>query len=198
MNSTVAINELHSQGFFIWDNFLLPLEVEQVVRDYQKIYDLGSFKIAGTGNQPGLNRPDGKIRSDETYWLDPLNLTSAQFTFWDRLEKLKDEMNEQLFLGLWSLDGHYSRYPLKGHYHRHLDRFNTNDQRTISMVLYFNSNWAPGDGGELRLHTGPLGIVDVNPIAGRLVCFLSSTMLHEVLVTKQIRWSFAGWWKRSR
>ncbi len=196
MDVTAAINELHSQGFFIWDDFLSPLEVEKTVQDYLSIYGLNFFKPAGTGNQSDLTASDGRVRSDETYWLDSLNLTATQSVFWNRLEKLKEEINRQLFLGLWSLDGHYSRYPRNGFYHRHLDRFNSNDQRTISMVLYFNEKWISEDGGALRLHSAPLGIVDVNPIAGRLVCFLSSTMLHEVMVTNQVRLSFAGWWKR--
>lgn len=195
MSLETALDDLHSQGFFVWDDFLSPTEVEQVIKDYQDIYDRGAFKNAGTGNQRSSNA-DGKIRSDETYWLDPLNLTSSQSIFWERLKKLKVEINERLFLGLWSMDGHYSRYPLQGRYHRHLDRFNNDDQRTLSMVLYFNSNWTAGDGGELRLHSSPSVVVDVNPIAGRLVCFLSATMLHEVLVANQVRWSFAGCWKR--
>ena len=94
--------------------------------------------------------------------------------------------------------GHYSQYPVNGHYHQHLDRFSSDDQRTLSMVLYLNLDWVAGDGGELRMHSSDkiLKTFDINPISGRLVCFLSSSVSHEVMISHQVRRSFAGWCKR--
>ena len=198
MTLETALGDLNSQSYFVWDDFLSPDEVASISLDYQKLYDEGAFSRAGTGNQSGKRNLSGGIRSDETYWLDPLALTLSQHVFWDRLEALKTRINEELFLGLWNLDGHYSRYPVDGFYHRHLDRFASSDQRTLSMVLYFNPDWHTGDGGELRIHGqgNPATQTDIAPIAGRLICFLSASVLHEVLLTHQVRLSFAGWWKR--
>jgi SM-20-related protein len=198
MDVTTALRDLEAQEYFIWDDFLTPAEIENVILDYQKIYQSGSFQKASTRNRDGIRRVNGEIRTDESYWLDPLTLTPAQAVFWDRLETLKKQINEKLFLGLWSFDGHYSLYSVNGGYQRHVDRFQDNDQRVLSMVLYFNSQWSPGDGGELRIHRPAQipNILDVAPLGGRLVCFLSSSVVHEVMITQKCRMSFAGWWNR--
>lgn len=198
MDLKTALFDLESKNYFVWDDFLSKTEVESVLLDSQTLYGLGSFRKAGTGTEVLTRNADGKVRSDETCWLDPLALTLSQSLFWERLENLKLELNAHFYLGLWSLDGHYSRYPVAGKYRKHLDRFSSDDQRTISMVIYLNSNWATGDGGELRLHLNESdrSTLDLAPIGGRLVCFMSATMLHEVLVSHQVRQSFAGWWKR--
>ena len=202
MNLETALSDLQSQDYFIWDDFLSSDEIVKVVADYQLFYDQGSFQRAVTGNaeveKNNHHEVRNDIRSDESYWLDPLALTLTQSLFWDRLELLKEKINEHCLLGLWSFGGHYSRYPIDGFYQRHLDRFFHDDQRTVSMVLYLNQHWVKADGGELRLHF-PKGLektLDIAPLGGRLVCFLSATLVHEVLVSRRIRLSFAGWWKK--
>jgi SM-20-related protein len=197
MDIATALDALSTQGFFIWDDFLSPDEIKLIRSDFEQIRSTGQFKRAGIGKASDHHVND-EIRKDETFWLEPLHLSEAQALFWNRLEALKNQINESLFLGLWALNGHYSYYPVSGHYHAHLDRFSKDDTRTISMVLYFNENWKKEDGGELRLHDSahPDGIKDVSPIGGRLICFLSSKVLHEVLITHQPRLSFAGWWNR--
>jgi SM-20-related protein len=193
MDMATALTDLSSQGFFIWDDFLSPSEVALVTTDFQKIYDEGSFELGGTGNKARNINPE--IRTDTSYWLNPLALTSSQSIFWNRLEELKKSLNEHFFFGLWSLDGQYSYYPVGGFYRKHLDRSSNDDQRTISTVLYFNPTWTAEDGGELRIHGDHSKITDVIPTGGRLVCFLSSKVLHEVLPSNKPRLSFAGWWK---
>jgi SM-20-related protein len=193
MDLETALADFKAKSYFIWDDFLTPAEVTLISVDYKKIYKAGSFQLAGIGN--GSRSLNAEIRTDESYWLDPLALTSSQSVFWDRLEKLKDSLNEAFFLGLWSLDGQYSRYPINGFYRKHIDRFSNDDQRTVSTVLYFNPNWVSGDGGELRIHGDVCEKTDFAPIGGRLICFLSSKILHEVLTSNKARLSFAGWWK---
>jgi SM-20-related protein len=78
------------------------------------------------------------------------------------------------------------------------------------MVLYLNKNWEPAHGGELRIflpekqqgEEGNKGNgdkkmsekwVDIAPVAGRLVCFRSDTVEHEVLTAFQPRKSVTGW-----
>jgi SM-20-related protein len=198
MDTAAALRDLHSLDYFIWDDFLNSAEVATVVMDYQTIYERGSFHVARTGKIPVPRNSDVLIRTDETYWLNPIDLTSSQALFWNRLELLKLEINEKFLLGLWSLDGHYSKYEINGSYRRHLDRFKDDDLRTISMILYFNSEWCVGDGGELRMHFPGKqpDTLDIAPLGGRLVCFLSSIVQHEVLVAHKTRRSFAGWWNR--
>jgi SM-20-related protein len=198
MDLETALKALRAQDYFVWDDFLSPQEVLSAIRDSENIYEAGSFKRSGIGNRGSERQLDSFVRSDEVYWLDPLSLTPVQRCFWDRLESLKASINQNLFLGLWELEGHYSRYPVDGFYTRHLDSFRDQNQRVISMVLYFNSEWASSAGGELRIHL-PLATppqADYSPLGGRLICFLSSTISHEVLPAKAVRYSFAGWWKR--
>lgn len=198
MDLKIALENLRSQDYFIWNDFLTSDEVAEVEADYQLFYDQGVFQRAGTGRQETKIASDRGVRSDETLWLEAPNLTKAQKLFWQRFDRIKQGINKTEFLGLWSMEGHYSRYPAQGYYQKHLDRFSANDERTVSVVLYLNANWKKGDGGELRLHfpKSDPATFDIEPIGGRLVCFLSETTLHEVLPSHVVRKSFAGWWKR--
>jgi SM-20-related protein len=199
MNLETAIDELAKNRYFIWDDFLSADEVNTVMLDYRKLHADGQFTRAGVGKKKSTeeNSPiHEEVRHDEIHWLDPLVLTPGQHLFWDRLECLKNGINEQAMLGLWSLEGHYSHYFENGFYKPHLDRFASDDTRTISMVLYLNPDWKVTDGGELRIHSSDTSSIDVLPAAGRLVCFLSESILHEVRVAHRDRFSFAGWWKR--
>ena len=197
MDLSTALDQLSCQDFFIWDEFLSREELKIVSADFERLRAHGLFKRAGIGKASDHHIND-EVRKDEVLWLEPLQLSPEQILFWQKLENLKNEINTALFLGLWNLNGHYSYYPVSGHYHAHLDRFSRDDTRTISMVLYLNEDWNEGDGGELRIHDSrlPGGQFDVTPIGGRLICFLSSSVLHEVLPTKKPRKSFAGWWNR--
>jgi SM-20-related protein len=196
MDLKIALEDFKSKGYLIWDGFLSPDEVNAVLADYRSIFNKrGLFKKAGLGNQEGPRQINAEIRTDESHWLDPLHLTVPQALFWNRLEELKSALNEYLFLGLWSLEGHYSWYPEGGFYRRHFDSFLNNNQRVMSNVLYFNPEWTDGDGGELRIHASDSEKIDIAPIGGRLVCFLSAQVAHEVLRTHKNRLSFAGWWR---
>src|SRR5690554_1726629 len=78
------------------------------------------------------------------------------------MARLRLILNRTLLLGLDNYETHYALYPPGAGYSRHLDRFKDNPLRTVSVVLYLNSQWQPGDGGELRLHL-PEGSVDGAP-----------------------------------
>lgn len=81
-------------------------------------------------------------------------------------------------------------YPRGGAYYtRHTD--NTLDIRTgkdhnrraFTLIAYANGGWRPADGGCIRLHkVRGGGHVDVEPLAGRIICF-NSLLPHEVLPT---------------
>ena len=180
MDFETALFRLEKDAFFVWDDFLSQEETKSVMLDYRKLQNDGQFKRAGIGQGPERQVND-QIRKDEISWLDPDNLSVSQALFWNRLDELKEKINAHFFLGLWALEGHYSH-----------------DTRTISMVLYLNPEWDFESGGELRLHTpNPRHPeVDLLPLGGRLVCFMSAELPHEVLSSQKERFSFAGWWKR--
>ena len=96
-------------------------------------------------------------------------------------------------------------YPGSGtRYVRHVDN---NDGRRagrrITCILYANTGWQPGDGGELRLHIentreeeGALAH-DVQPLANRLVCFWSDARVpHEVLPSHRDRYALSVWYEQ--
>ena len=93
-------------------------------------------------------------------------------------------------------EAHYARYDAGHFYSRHLDRFNDESSRTISVVIYLNDSWTQDDGGELRLYVTPQ--VDVRPAGGTLVCFTSDKVEHEVLPSSRTRTSLAAWFRRPR
>jgi SM-20-related protein len=197
MNWDATVNQLEKKQFVICDDFLNFEEITALIDDFQQRRNAGQFKSAGIGK--GLNSHlNILIRNDETLWFESEQLTPAQKNLWNKLGQLKDAINSHFFMGLWHLEGHYAWYPAGGKYDAHLDRFSNDDARTISMVLYLNPDWKKGDGGELRIHREKENLppLDVEPIAGRLVCFFSADVLHEVLPSTKPRMSFAGWWKR--
>ena len=112
-----------------------------------------------------------------------------------RLEDIRLECNRSLFLGLDSFEGHFAVYSQGAHYGRHKDVFQTQDTRVLSLIIYLNSDWKPGMGGELVIHVEPAFVVE--PKAGTLVLFLSHEFEHEVLKTECERNSLCGWFRKS-
>ena len=72
--------------------------------------------------------------------------------------------------------------------------------RRVTATCYLNEAWVPAHGGELRLHVPvsadarQLLAVDVPPVTGRVVLFLSGAMDHEVLPSQHPRCAFAAWY----
>lgn len=60
------------------------------------------------------------------------------------------------------------------------------------MICYLNENWREDEGGQLRVYF-PAGTKDFFPTAGRLVCFRSDLLEHEVLPATRERLSLTGW-----
>jgi SM-20-related protein len=65
----------------------------------------------------------------------------------------------------------------------------------VSLVLYLNEDWAPAAGGELRIFDAADDHRDIEPIAGRLVYFLTPGREHAVLPTQRDRLSISGWFR---
>ncbi|WP_421683132.1 2OG-Fe(II) oxygenase [Stutzerimonas urumqiensis] len=135
------------------------------------------------------------IRGDHILWLDE-GFSPVCDRYLTLMASLRQALNQAFFLGLDEFECHFAAYPPGAFYKTHLDRFRDDDRRTVSVVLYLNPDWQPGDGGELRLHLPGLEPVDVAPVAGTLAVFLSGEVPHEVLPTATERLSLTGWFKR--
>jgi SM-20-related protein len=153
----------------------------------------GGFRPAAVG--AGAHRAvRTQIRGDRIAWLMHEEC-AAETALLDRLEALRVALNERLLLGLYDLECHFAIYGPGAGYVRHLDRSPQGAERVVSLVLYLNRDWQPGDGGELVLTTRE-GEQWVEPRAGVLVAFLSEELAHEVRPAHRPRLSLAGWFRR--
>jgi SM-20-related protein len=144
---------------------------------------------------------DAAVRGDEICWLEARADAPAGAALLADLDALRASLDHALLLGLRSVEAHYAMYGAGTHYARHLDRFSGDTAaaqggRVVSLVIYLNAAWGPGDGGALRLHEGAGGAHDILPRGGDLVAFLSDRVAHEVLPATRPRWSVAAWLRR--
>lgn len=190
----LATDELAEKGWTVIPNFLELETVKALLAEQRKLIAEGAFREAGIGKGPSFQvRPE--IRSDHVMWLEENNLTPLQKAYWDKIEELRLVFNQEFYLGLRSFECHFALYPPGSFYKKHLDQHKMVLYRIISCVFYLNEQWQPEDGGRLRIYEGEHSdkYVDIDPIAGTLVCFKSAEVYHEVLPTQKERYSITGW-----
>jgi SM-20-related protein len=64
------------------------------------------------------------------------------------------------------------------------------------VVYYLNIDWIPADGGNLLIYSTENNVektITIAPLAGRLVCFESEKLDHEVTEAFAERYSVTGW-----
>ena len=185
--------ELSSSGISIRDQFVSDAEVHALRECAQTRDSRGEFAAARIGGRGALQRRES-IRGDFTCWLREPLLPMEQVLL-RRMEALRLQLNREAFLGLFELELHYARYPPGSAYARHVDQPLGNSQRRVSLVLYLNPAWQRSDGGVLRIHGAQEGFTDIEPLGGRLVCFLTPGREHEVLEARCERLSISGWFR---
>ena len=187
-----AAAELSGAGVLIRDQFAAPTQIDALLDCVSARKLKGEFAPARVGGRAALQRRE-EIRGDFTCWLrDPLY--PAEQGLLNQFEELRLELNREAFLGLFDLELHYAWYPPGAGYSRHVDQPQGTTQRLVSMVLYLNVDWDPLSGGALRIYDAQR-MMDVEPIAGRLICFLSTGREHEVLAATRDRLSISGWFR---
>jgi SM-20-related protein len=181
---------LEQYGFVVLPDGL-PRDVAQALTAYTDVVGRGQFHAAavGRGEEQQRNR---FVRRDRIHWMDDGHAALAPWRDWT--ESLRLHLNRQLFLGLFSFEGHLAHYRPGDFYRTHLDAFKGEANRIVSLVCYLNDHWTEGDGGELVLHTesGPL---TVPPVYRTVVLFLSEEMSHEVMPARRDRYSVTGWFR---
>ncbi|WP_232802306.1 2OG-Fe(II) oxygenase [Alloalcanivorax mobilis] len=171
-------------------HLIRALRREALLRDRRD-----EFQVAGIGRRQD-HQHNRRVRRDRTRWLD--GSTLAQCRLLEELEQLRLAVNRALFLGLFDLEAHFALYDPGAYYRRHLDAFNGNNGRVLSVVLYLNDRWQAEEGGRLRIWPDNNALhpaTEVMPSAGTLVCFLSDRIPHEVLEAHRQRISIAGWFR---
>jgi SM-20-related protein len=182
-----------SDGIAVRDRFLAPSQIRALADCARLRRARGDFDAARIGSSRSLQHRED-IRGDSTCWITP-PLWPAEQTLLGELERLRWELNRETMLGLFELELHYAWYPPGAGYARHVDQPQGRAQRRVSLVLYLNEDWTQGAGGELRIFDAADDHRDIEPIAGRLVWFLTAGREHAVLPTRRDRLSVSGWFR---
>jgi SM-20-related protein len=182
---------LASDGISVVDDFLSLEEVSNITNTDEFKNGLLRFKKAGIGKsqEKQINK---NIRGDYIQWIDQTNTAPQILLYLKKLSQLMTFLNQSLFLSLKDSEVHMTIYPIGSFYKRHLDQFKKDDHRKLSVICYLNENWQEEDGGQLRVYL-PSETKDFFPTAGRLVCFRSDLLEHEVLPANRERLSLTGW-----
>jgi SM-20-related protein len=184
-------DDLAEHGYAVADQFLSQREVDAILNLEHFKNSAEHFKKAGIGKNNDLQINEA-IRGDYIHWLDKTSVASPAKVYLDRLEDLIQFLNQSLFLSLKDFEVHMTVYPPGSYYKRHLDQFKQDDNRKLSVICYLNREWKEEHGGQLRMYL-PDGNMDFLPLAGRLVCFRSDQIEHEVLPATRERLSLTGW-----
>jgi SM-20-related protein len=198
------LSKITEHGFCVIDNFLPQTTVVALANEITTLNHAALMHEAGTGQT--LVTMNKQLRGDSIYWLNEADASVAQQVYLDQMEILRLALNQHLYLGLFALESHLALYPIGASYKKHIDRFKRNnikssDQavRQISCILYLNQDWLVENGGHLRLYlnqsseTKDAPHLDIAPLGGRLVMFLSDTFYHEVLPANKARMSLTSW-----
>lgn len=182
---------LAESGYAVAEEFLTSQQVDSILQLDEFREGLLHFRKAGIGKQQE-KQINETIRGDLIQWIDKVNTPEPIKEYLSKIQELITFLNQSLFLSLKDFEVHMTIYPAGSFYKRHLDQFKADDHRKLSLILYLNKNWKQEEGGQLRMHL-PTGTKDIFPVGGRLVCFRSDRIEHEVLPASRERLSLTGW-----
>jgi len=188
------IDDLLNQQFSIVDDFFSETETTSLRDSLLSKHQEDEFKKAAIGNQ--FNEQIIKsIRGDFISWIDENNANEAESLFFRKVDDFIQYMNRTCFLGIQDKEFHYALYPEGTFYKKHLDTFQNDSRRKLSIVCYLNQeDWKEEFGGELVIYKEKEEIV-ILPMKGRVVIFESQVLEHEVKPVKKERLSITGWLK---
>ncbi len=179
-------------GIAVRDDYLGPGQVRALLDCLRERQARGEFAAARVGAARTLQH-DPAVRGDSTCWLSE-PLLDAERSLLCEFEQLRLHLNRDLYLGLFELEAHYAWYPPGAGYARHVDQPQAQGNRRVSLIVYLNENWDQPAGGELQMFDAD-GCRRIEPLAGRLVCFLAAGREHAVLPAHRDRFSVTGWFR---
>lgn len=193
-----VIDDLLRQQYSVVEDFFARDEVLALRGSLLEKYDADRFKKSAIGNQANEQVIEA-IRGDFILWLDENNCNEAERQFFLKLNDFTGYLNRTCFMGIAEKEFHYAVYPEGTFYKRHLDTFQNDSRRKLSIVCYLNDeDWKPEYGGELAIYFNNNGneqVLDIYPVQGRMVIFESNVLEHEVKPVKRERLSITGWLK---
>jgi len=177
-------------GYVILEN-ALEAELSKTLKNFAQ--SQADFRQAGISGAGSLHL-DAKRRRDKIYWLDSDEVASRKFLGF--ANGLKEYLNRELYLGLSYYESHFALYEEGDFYETHLDAFKNSKNRVVTTVYYLNDGWSESDGGELVIYDKDNKfLAKVIPQANTLIVFMSEKFPHEVLPSKGVRYSIAGWFR---
>lgn len=195
----IAENLAYSH-YAVMEDVFTAEELQMLRHELYEWFDQGDFKSAGIGHKAQYQH-NAAIRGDYIRWIDRKNTAPAAYFFFDFIDALSDYLNANCYIGIRSQELHFAMYPAGTYYKRHLDAFQHTAERKISVVCYLNEDWQPEEGGQLRIFVpseeGTEKTIDLLPFGGRLVCFRSDLLEHEVLPATRERLTITGWLKNT-
>lgn len=192
------ISGLLEDQYCIVDDFFDAKEVCSIRTVLLNKYEEEQFKKAAIGNR--INETIEKaVRGDFILWINETEAEEGEQLFFKKINALVEYLNKTCFLGILQKEFHYAIYPEGTFYKRHLDTFQNDDRRKLSLVCYLNDeDWKPENGGELVIYKEENGdevAKIIYPFPGRVVIFESQVLEHEVKPVKTTRLSITGWLK---
>lgn len=148
--------------------------------------------MAGVGRQ---GAQAASVRSDWTRWIDPADMTEPLVPLGELFGAVGRDLSRWAYMGLHSFELQLALYREGAFYARHVDAFRGGANRRVTAIYYPNISWRPGDGGELEVWTAH-GVQVIEPVAQRLVVFLSEGVEHAVTpVRRAPRLAFTAWFR---
>jgi SM-20-related protein len=189
------IEGIMSNGYAVCDDFLDKNEVANLLKIFSERYLAGKFKEASIGKQSEVHK-EILVRGDEILWLETNSTNIAERVLLDKNQAFVNYLNLTCYLGIKDTEIHFAKYDIGKFYRRHRDTFQAQKGRVLSVIFYLNQHWIPADGGNLIIYTQENGLenaITIAPLAGRLVCFESDKLDHEVTEAFAERFSVTGW-----
>jgi len=185
------MDQLAIQDYVFIDNFISDELFLKIKNYFQSLLQKNDFSKAAIGSSK-QRQVEASIRDDFIYWLDQ-NIDADLEELFELLDGLVEKLREYLLLSISDYEFHFALYPPKTRYEKHVDQLKGKSNRVISVLIYLNENWRPGDGGELKVYQADGNELIIQPIAKRLVMFKSDIVKHEVMTTQKPRKSLTGW-----
>nr|WP_275126032.1 2OG-Fe(II) oxygenase [Zhouia amylolytica] len=194
-----VIADISDRHYSVVDNFFSDEEVVSLRNSLLQKYEADRFKKSAIGNRTN-EMIEKEIRGDFILWMNENETNEAETTFFNKINNLVNYLNRTCFMGILHKEFHYALYPEGTFYQRHLDTFENDDRRVLSVVCYLNDqDWDNNNGGELVLYLDENGSEvekRLYPLPGRVVIFESQRIEHEVMrVNSSERLSVTGWLK---
>ncbi|RYD83917.1 MAG: hypothetical protein EOP84_06945 [Verrucomicrobiaceae bacterium] len=172
------IEALVQEGAFVWKSALPPVWSDALLN--HALEQESEFKRARVGLSNGA-QVNSELRRDQTKWWDLNALSDVESQVLTFLSAIKEACNRELYLGLQSFEGHYAIYDRGAFYKTHLDRFRSDDARTLSIVLFLNDQWRENEGGELKFTNSRKQLSKITSIIRILLLLLKRSLLNLII-----------------